>query len=110
MEEKPDIIILKQSKESIDMKGFEKMIYGYIRVSSKKQKSDRQEKNIKEKYPNAVIYIDKFTGTQMNRLGSSHPSIFLFNHASISLLMLLSIFLKHFSTDLANTTLYFLSI
>jgi DNA invertase Pin-like site-specific DNA recombinase len=42
-------------------------IYGYCRVSTRKQELMRQEKNIKELYPDAVIIKEKYTGTSMNR-------------------------------------------
>lgn len=43
------------------------MIYGYVRVSTLQQNIERQVKNIKEKYPDAVIFRDEFTGTTMDR-------------------------------------------
>ncbi len=42
-------------------------IYGYCRVSTRRQELVRQEKNIKEIYPDAVIIKEKYTGTSMNR-------------------------------------------
>ena len=42
-------------------------IYGYCRISRKEQSIDRQIRNIKEKYPTAVIFQEAFTGTQMDR-------------------------------------------
>lgn len=42
-------------------------IYGYCRISRKQQSIDRQIRNIKEKYPKAVIVQEAFTGTQMDR-------------------------------------------
>ena len=42
-------------------------IYGYCRVSTRRQELVRQEKNIKEVYPDAVIIKEKYTGTSMNR-------------------------------------------
>lgn len=42
-------------------------IYGYCRISRKEQSIDRQIRNIKEKYPTAVIVQEAFTGTQMDR-------------------------------------------
>ena len=41
------------------------MIYGYARISTKKQSLERQIKNIKEAYPNAVIMEEVFTGTKV---------------------------------------------
>lgn len=43
------------------------MIYGYVRVSTKKQNIDRQIKNIAEHSPTAKIFTDKYTGTTTNR-------------------------------------------
>lgn len=43
------------------------MTYGYVRVSTKQQKEERQIENIKAVAPDAVILIDKFTGTKMDR-------------------------------------------
>ena len=39
-------------------------IYGYCRVSTKKQNIERQEYNIKCLYPNAIIYKEAFTGAE----------------------------------------------
>lgn len=41
------------------------MIYGYIRISTKKQSLERQRKNILDKYCNAVIIEEIFTGTKL---------------------------------------------
>lgn len=47
------------------------MIYGYTRVSSKKQLDgyglDVQKKEILSKYPEAVIYEEQYTGTKLDR-------------------------------------------
>ena len=40
-------------------------IYGYCRISRKTQNIDRQERNIREAYPTAIIYKEVFTGTKM---------------------------------------------
>ena len=45
----------------------EKMIYGYVRISTSKQSLERQIRNIKAVAPNAVIVEEKFTGTTLNR-------------------------------------------
>lgn len=42
-------------------------IYGYVRVSTAKQRKARQIDNIKAAYPNAVIIEEAFTGTSMQR-------------------------------------------
>lgn len=43
------------------------MIYGYCRISTKKQSIERQERNIKSAYPEAFILKEVFTGTKINR-------------------------------------------
>lgn len=42
-------------------------IYGYCRISTRKQNIDRQERNIKEAYPAAVIVKETYTGTSIDR-------------------------------------------
>ena len=42
-------------------------VYGMARVSTKRQKLDRQITNILTAYPNAVILKEQFTGTTSNR-------------------------------------------
>ncbi len=42
-------------------------VYGYARVSTKKQKIDRQIDNIKSLYPEAVIVEEAYTGTTLDR-------------------------------------------
>ena len=39
--------------------------YGYCRVSTHSQRIERQESNILEKYPQAIIYKEAFTGTKL---------------------------------------------
>ena len=41
--------------------------YGYCRISRKTQSIDRQIRNIKEQYPDAVIVQEAFTGTKIDR-------------------------------------------
>ncbi|MCC0728719.1 MULTISPECIES: recombinase family protein [unclassified Clostridioides] len=41
------------------------MIYGYTRISTKQQSMDRQIRNIKDIYVNAVIVEEVFTGTKV---------------------------------------------
>jgi DNA invertase Pin-like site-specific DNA recombinase len=43
------------------------MIYGYCRISTKKQSIDRQIRNIKAEYPSAVIVTEAYTGTKLDR-------------------------------------------
>ncbi|MCI9077408.1 MAG: recombinase family protein [Lachnospiraceae bacterium] len=42
-------------------------LYGYCRISKKPQSIDRQVRNIKKEYPDAVIVHEAFTGTKINR-------------------------------------------
>lgn len=42
-------------------------VYGYVRVSTQKQNLERQIRNIKAQYPDAIIVQDKWTGTEMDR-------------------------------------------
>ena len=42
-------------------------IYGYVRVSTPQQNPDRQIRNILRKYPDAVLFQDKYTGTKIER-------------------------------------------
>lgn len=41
------------------------MIYGYARISTKQQSIERQIRNIKDLYPNAVIIEEVYTGTKI---------------------------------------------
>jgi DNA invertase Pin-like site-specific DNA recombinase len=43
------------------------MIYGYCRISTKKQSIHRQIRNIKAEYPSAVIVTEAYTGTKLDR-------------------------------------------
>lgn len=43
------------------------MIYGYCRISTKKQSIDRQIRNIEREFPNVTIYKEAFTGTKIDR-------------------------------------------
>ena len=44
-------------------------VFGYARVSTMKQSIERQIRNIKALYPNAVIVTDEYTGTKLDRPG-----------------------------------------
>ncbi len=44
-------------------------IYGYCRISTGRQSIERQIRNIKREYPNAVIVEDTYTGTGLDRKG-----------------------------------------
>ena len=41
--------------------------YGYVRVSTMQQNIERQIRSIKERYPDAIIIQDEYTGTKMDR-------------------------------------------
>ncbi len=43
------------------------MIYGYVRISTPKQSSERQIRNIRLAYPSAIIYKEVYTGTTIER-------------------------------------------
>lgn len=42
-------------------------IYGYTRISTKKQSIERQIENIRISYPDAIIFTEEYTGTKMDR-------------------------------------------
>ena len=42
-------------------------IYGYCRISTPNQSLERQERNIRNQYPNAIIYNEVFTGRKLER-------------------------------------------
>ena len=43
------------------------MTYGYCRISTSKQNIERQERNIKAVYPDALIIREAYTGTSLDR-------------------------------------------
>ncbi len=43
------------------------MIYGYCRISTQKQSIERQIRNIKDQYPDAVIVQEIYTRMKINR-------------------------------------------
>ena len=43
------------------------MVYGYCRISTNKQNIERQERNIRAAYPDAMIIKEAYTGTSLNR-------------------------------------------
>ena len=45
------------------------VIYGYCRISTRKQNIERQERNILAAFPNARITKETYTGTKLNRRG-----------------------------------------
>lgn len=42
-------------------------VFGYARVSTVRQDVNRQIKNIKDKYPDAIIFAEEYTGTRITR-------------------------------------------
>ena len=40
-------------------------VYGYCRISTKQQSIERQQRNIKDLYPNAIIVNEVYTGTKI---------------------------------------------
>ena len=42
-------------------------VFGYARISTDKQSIDRQVRNIKSHFPNAIIFQEEFTGTKIDR-------------------------------------------
>lgn len=52
------------------------VLYGYCRISTMKQKLERQIENIKREYPEAVIISEAYTGTKVDaRSGLAFISI-----------------------------------
>lgn len=45
----------------------DKKLYGYVRISTRKQSLERQIRNITRDYPSAIIVQEIYTGTSMNR-------------------------------------------
>lgn len=43
------------------------MVYGYCRISTRKQSIERQIRNIKSKYSDVIIVEEEYTGTSSNR-------------------------------------------
>ena len=43
------------------------MVFGYCRISTKKQSIDRQIRNIRSSFPEALIIQEAYTGTSVNR-------------------------------------------
>ena len=42
-------------------------MYGYVRISTRKQSIERQIRNIRAAYPEATIIEEVYTGTSLNR-------------------------------------------
>lgn len=43
------------------------MVYGYCRISTRKQNIERQIRNILREFPDAVIVQEEYTGTKLDR-------------------------------------------
>ncbi|MCR5596558.1 MAG: recombinase family protein [Lachnospiraceae bacterium] len=43
------------------------LVFGYARISTRKQSIGRQLENIKKAYPDAIMFQDEFTGTRLDR-------------------------------------------
>lgn len=65
------MVVSNQTKVKLntitDTKGFRIMIYGYCRISRAKQSIERQIRNIKAEYPEALIIQEVFTRTRLDR-------------------------------------------
>lgn len=61
------LIVSKQMNVRIKIKGAMKMIYGYARISTRQQSIERQIRNIKAEYSDAVIVKEEYTGTTTDR-------------------------------------------
>lgn len=45
----------------------DRVVFGYCRISTQKQRIERQISNIKAQYPDAIIYEEAYTGTKISR-------------------------------------------
>lgn len=62
------IQVYNLTNDSFIQKGYGYMcIYGYCRISKAKQNIERQVRNIKTAYPDAIIIQEAFTGRKLNR-------------------------------------------
>lgn len=61
------IIVVKKTNVLFKIERAKNMIYGYARISRPQQSIDRQIRNIKNEYPEAVILQEAYTGTRMDR-------------------------------------------
>lgn len=60
----PELLALYLYYKDGKSKGEEQMVYGYCRISTGKQSIDRQIRNIKATYPEAIIVEEVYTGTK----------------------------------------------
>ena len=61
------IAVSIQTVVKLNTNGADTMTYGYCRISTKKQNIERQERNIKATYPEALIRKEVYTGTKSDR-------------------------------------------
>lgn len=59
--------IEQKKKGMVCMMKSTELIFGYCRISTKKQSIERQIQNIEREYPNAIIISEAFTGTKLDR-------------------------------------------
>lgn len=60
-------LILNADRVKLIPTGGYNMIYGYCRISTRKQNIDRQIRNIRGVFPEAVIVQEAYTGTKLDR-------------------------------------------
>lgn len=58
-------VVQSDTKEGDRMQ--DKVVYGYCRISTTKQKVERQRSNIQAQYPDAIIFEEAYTGTKISR-------------------------------------------
>lgn len=54
----------KQRNVTFNTRGETMAVYGYCRISTAKQSIERQIRNIRKEYPNAIIFQETYTGTK----------------------------------------------
>lgn len=58
---------MTKDAQQMSLEDFQGRLFGYCRISTPKQKLQRQIDNIKAKYPDAAIITEEYTGTTTNR-------------------------------------------
>lgn len=61
------VVVMTNDKKTTKRRYKKMCMYGYCRISQKKQSIDRQIRNIKDAYPQAVIIEEAYTGTTIDR-------------------------------------------
>ena len=78
-------------------------VYGYCRVSTSTQRIERQESNIKEKYPEAVIFKKAFTRTKLQgsfmKLASDAGAVYKINKISLVNVKIFEEYLETFRVE-----------